>query len=389
MPFALYLLGLAVFAQGTSEFMLSGLVADIAADLHVSIPAAGMLTSAFAAGMVLGAPVMALLSLRLSRRGALVGFLSAFIVVHVLGAVITSFGLLLLTRVAAALANAGFWAVALAAANAMVRPELRGRATSIVVSGVTVACVAGVPAGALLGQYWGWRSAFWAVAAVSLPALFAILRTIPGGRSGTAETGARKELRVLREPRLLVVLLLGALVNGGTFGTFTYLAPLFTTAGGLDAGWVPALLAIFGVGSFAGVTLGGRLADRRPGVVLFGGSAALLLGWALLAVTAANLVVAVALVFVLGVLSFGVGSTLIPRVFAEAPGAPTLAGGLGTAAFNVGAVLGPWLGGLAVGGDLGFRAAPWVSAALVALALVLAVATQRNRAGTPGHHVEV
>ncbi|MFE0023504.1 Cmx/CmrA family chloramphenicol efflux MFS transporter [Amycolatopsis sp. NPDC059021] len=377
MPFALYLLGLAVFAQGTSEFMLSGLVADIAADLHVSIPAAGLLTSAFAAGMVIGAPVMALLSLRLSRRGALVAFLSVFVVVHVLGAVTTSFGVLLATRVVGALANAGFWAVALAAANAMVKPGLRGRATSIVVSGVTVACIAGVPAGALLGQYWGWRSAFWAVAAVSLPALFAILRTIPGGRPAAAETSARKELRVLREPRLLVVLLLGALVNGGTFGTFTYLATLFTTVGGLGAGWVPALLALFGVGSFLGVTLGGRLADVRPGSVLFGGSAALLLGWVLLAVTAAHLAVAIVLVFVLGVLSFGVGSTLIPRVFAVAPGAPTLAGGLATAAFNVGAVLGPWLGGLASGTTLGFRAAPWVSAAMVACALALAVATQR------------
>ncbi|MFD9894805.1 Cmx/CmrA family chloramphenicol efflux MFS transporter [Amycolatopsis sp. NPDC059027] len=377
MPFALYLLGLAVFAQGTSEFMLSGLVADIAADLHVSVPAAGLLTSAFAAGMVIGAPVMALLSLRLSRRGALVAFLSVFVVVHVLGALTADFGVLLATRVAGALANAGFWAVALAAANAMVRPELRGRATSIVVSGVTVACIAGVPAGALLGQFWGWRSAFWAVAVVSLPALFAILRTIPGGRPASAETSARKELRVLREPRLLVVLLLGALVNGGTFGTFTYLATLFTTVGGLGVGWVPALLALFGVGSFLGVTLGGRLADVRPGLVLFGGSAALLLGWILLAVTAANLVVAIVLVFVLGVLSFGVGSTLIPRVFAVAPGAPTLAGGLATAAFNVGAVVGPWFGGLAIGTALGYRGAPWVSAVLVALALALAVATQR------------
>ncbi|TGB09296.1 MFS transporter, partial [Streptomyces palmae] len=188
MPFVLYLLGLAVFAQGTSEFMLSGLMPDIAADLDVSVPTAGALTSAFAVGMIIGAPLMAMLSLRWPRRRALLVFLTVFLLVHVLGAVTTSYAVLLATRVVAALANAGFLAVALATATAMVEPNAKGRATSILLGGTTIACVAGVPGGALLGQVWGWRSAFWAVALVSVPAVLAIWRSVPA--DGAAGLGA-------------------------------------------------------------------------------------------------------------------------------------------------------------------------------------------------------
>ncbi|WP_258312460.1 MFS transporter, partial [Streptomyces sp. ZEA17I] len=194
MPFAVYVLGLAVFAQGTSEFMLSGLVSSIATDLDVSLSAAGLLTSAFAAGMVLGAPLMALFSRTWPRRRALLLFLAVFIAVHVVGALTPSYGVLLAARFVGALANAGFWAVALAAAVSMVPDGLRGRATAVVVGGVTIACVVGVPAGAVLGERWGWRAAFWAVAVVSLPALWAITRSIPGGipdgrGRGTASAG--------------------------------------------------------------------------------------------------------------------------------------------------------------------------------------------------------
>ncbi|WP_020669851.1 Cmx/CmrA family chloramphenicol efflux MFS transporter [Amycolatopsis nigrescens] len=382
MPFAVYLLGLAVFTQGTSEFMLSGLVPDIARDLHVSIPAAGLLTSAFAVGMVVGAPLMAILSLRWPRRRSLTLFLVVFVLVHVVGAITTSYAVLLGTRVVGALANAGFWATALATATSMVAPNAKGRATSIVVGGVTVACVAGVPAGALLGQYWGWRSAFWAVALLSLPAIVAILRSIPAGDAG-AGTSARGELRALRSSRLLVTLLLGALVNGATFCTFTYLAPLLTGVTGLGEGWMPAMLALFGLGSFAGVTAGGRIADVRPVPLLGFGMVALLAGWALFAMTAANPVVAIPLVFVQGTLSFAVGSTLISRVFYVATDAPTLAGGLATAAFNVGGAAGPWFGGIAIGAGFGFRSPLWVSALLLCLALAtagVALGIRRGRA---------
>ncbi|MEV7066680.1 Cmx/CmrA family chloramphenicol efflux MFS transporter [Streptomyces collinus] len=372
MPFALLLLGLAVFAQGTSEFMLSGLVPDIARDLEVSVPAAGALTSAFAAGMVVGAPLVAGLARRWPRRGALLAFLVVFLAVHVVGALTGSFAVLLATRVVGAFANAGFLAVALAAAVDMVPADAKERATSTLLGGVTLACVAGVPAGAVLGEVWGWRAAFWAVALVSLPALAAVARSVPGGAAEGAPPALRGELRSLRSPRLLVTLLLGALVNGATFCTFTFLAPLVTEVTGLGSSWVPGVLALFGAGAFAGVAAAGRFADRRPVPVLIGGGLALGAGWCALALGAAHPVPALALVFAQGALSFGVGSTLIARALYAAQGAPTLAGGFATAAFNVGAAVGPWAGGAVIGAGLGYRAPLWVSAALVSLAFAVA-----------------
>ncbi|WP_420077067.1 Cmx/CmrA family chloramphenicol efflux MFS transporter [Streptomyces sp. JL3001] len=380
MPFTLFLLGVAVFAQGTSEFMLSGLVPDIARDLGISVPSAGALTSAFALGMVAGAPLMAGLARRWSRRGTLLGFLAVFLGVHVVGAVTDSFTVLVATRVVGALANAGFLAVALVTAVGMVGPEARGRATSTLLGGVTLACVVGVPAGALLGQLWGWRAAFWAVALLSPPAVVAVARSVPPGAADSERPSLRAELRSLRNPRLRLTLLLGALVNGATFCTFTYLAPLVTQVTGLGSGWVPVVLALFGAGSFVGVAVGGRLADRRPGAVLAGGGGALRLGWAVLALGAGTPALALGLVLVQGALSFGVGSTLISQALRTASDAPTLSGGFATAAFNVGAALGPWLGGTVIGAGLGYRSPVWASATLVAVALLTAgPAARRNR----------
>ncbi|NUW38419.1 MFS transporter [Nonomuraea sp. SMC257] len=373
MPFALYLLGLAVFAMGTSEFMLSGLIPDIASDLRVSVPAAGALTSAFAAGMIVGAPLTAALSMRWPRRRALLAFLVSFLLLHVLGAVTTSFEVLLATRFAGAVANAGFLAVAVATAAAMAPPEAKGRATSILLGGVTLACVAGVPAGAVLGTMWGWRSAFWAVALLSVPAVVAVLRSVPATPAPTGGGGgARREARALRDPRLLMLLVLAALVNGATFCTFTYLAPLATSVGGIAPGWVPGLLVLFGLGSFAGVTAAGRLADTRPRPLLAAGGVALVAGWAVLGAAAGSPVAVAVLVLTQGALSFAVGSTLVSQVLYAATQAPTLAGSFATAAFNVGAAAGPWLGGITIGAGLGYRSPVWVSASLVAAALAVA-----------------
>ncbi|MFJ8445163.1 Cmx/CmrA family chloramphenicol efflux MFS transporter [[Kitasatospora] papulosa] len=393
MPFAVHVLGLAVFAQGTSEFMLSGLLSGIAGDLHVPLGAAGLLTSAFAVGMVVGAPLTALAGRAWPRRGALLFFLGVFVAVHVVGALTPGYGVLLATRVVGALANAGFWSVALVTALSMVAPHQRARATAVVVGGVTVACVVGVPAGAALGELWGWRSAFWAVALVSLPAAIALLVAVPGGTPEDVPTvSARSELRALARPRLLLTLLVMALVQGATFCTFSYLEPLVTRVTGLGAGWVPVVLALFGVGSFVGVTVAGRLADARPAAVVGIGMTALAAGWAALALTAASWVVALVLVLLQGALAFGTGTTLITRVLQLAPDAPTMAGSFATAAFNVGAAAGPWLGGLALGAGLGFRAPVWVSALLMCAALAAAgvpalssraVPEARSGAGAP------
>ncbi|MER7369153.1 Cmx/CmrA family chloramphenicol efflux MFS transporter [Nonomuraea wenchangensis] len=386
MPLALYVLALAVFAQGTSEFMLSGLVPDLARDLGVSVSAAGALTSAFAAGMIVGAPLMAVAGMRWPRRRALTAFLVVFVLVHVVGAVTADFGVLLVTRVLAAVANAGFLAVGLAAAVAMVPQDAKGRATSVLLGGVTLACVAGVPGGAVLGQMFGWRAAFWAVALACLPALYAVLRGIPEekGAEGASARGVRGEVRVLGDARVVVVLVLAALVNAATFCVFTYLAPLVTEVAGLAAGWVPAVLALFGLGSFAGVSVAGRLSDTRPVALLAGGGIALLAGWALLAATAGSPAAAVLLAFVQGALAFAVGSALIARALYAASGAPSLGGSFATAALNVGAAVGPALGGLALAAGLGHRSPAWAAAVLVAAALIIGVLARRTLFASTG-----
>ncbi len=333
--------------------------------------------------MVVGAPVMALAGRTWPRRRALLLFLAVFVAVHAVGALTPSYGVLLATRFVGALANAGFWAVALSTAVAMVPDRLKGRAAAVVVGGVTVACVVGVPAGAVLGERWGWRSAFWAVAIVSLPAFLAVLRSIPGGRSATDEGAAsvsvRDELRVLTGPRLRPVLLTMALVQGATFCTFSYLEPLLTRESGLSAGWVPVALALFGAGAFAGVTVAGRYADAHPVAVVATGMAALTVGWSALALTAGSPVLALALVPLLGLLAFGTGTALITRVLGLAPGAPTLAGASSTTAFNLGATVGPWAGGLALGAGFGYRAPVGVSALLMVAAVLVAATTAKSR----------
>ncbi|KZF09428.1 chloramphenicol efflux pump [Rhodococcus sp. EPR-157] len=374
MPFAIYVLGLAVFAQGTSEFMLSGLIPDMAHDLQVSVSAAGLLTSAFAVGMIIGAPLMAVLSIRWQRRRALLTFLVTFMAVHVIGALTSSFEVLLVTRIIGALANAGFLAVALSAAMSMAPIDKKGRATSVLLGGVTIACVVGVPGGAILGNAWGWRAAFWAIVMISVPAVVAILCATPPDSSTRSIPNARAECASLRRPKLVLMLVLGALINGATFCSFTYLAPLLTDISGFDSHWLPVLLGLFGLGSFIGVSVGGRLADARPLSLLSVGAVVLFAGWIVFALAASHPAVTLILLFTQGALSFAVGSTLISQVLYDAADAPTLGGSFATVAFNVGAALGPTLGALTIGMGLGYRAPLWSSAALVAIALVVGVA---------------
>ncbi|MFD8599206.1 Cmx/CmrA family chloramphenicol efflux MFS transporter [Kitasatospora sp. NPDC059646] len=373
MPLALYLLALAVFAMGTSEFMLSGLLPELAAELDVPVGTAGLLTSAFAVGMVAGAPPMAALARRWPRRSGLLAFLVLFAAAHVAGATTTAFPVLCASRVVAAFANAGFLALAVTAAAELVAPDRRGRAVGVLLSGTTAATVAGVPAGALLGQLLGWRASFWAVAVLCAPAAVGVLLGVPGGR-GPAEgrPALRSELAELARPRLLGVLLLGALVNAGTFAAFTFLAPVVTGPAGLGRGWVPPVLVLFGVGTVLGVAVAGRLADRHPGRLLAVAGPLLPLGWAALAVFAGRPAVLLVLVPLLGALSFAVGGTLITRVLAVATGAPTMAGAYATAALNLGAAAGPLLAATTLPSPTGpLRAAAALTVAALLLGLLL------------------
>lgn len=372
MPVLLYLLALAVFAQGTSEFVLAGLLPALAADLGVPLGQAGGLTSAYALGMVVGAPVMAALARRLSPRWALTAFLLLFVLAHVVGAVTDAFAVLLTTRVVAAVANAGFLAVALSTVAAVVPAERRARGLAVVLAGVTLALVAGAPAGALLGGQLGWRVTMWAIAAVSAPALVAVAVGTPTRPAGDGAPPARAldELAVLRRPRLQVTLALAVLVNSATFGTLTFLAVLATSRAGLPEALTPGLLAAFGVGAFGGVTAAGRLGDRYGRTAVGLGTPLLVVGWLAMVPGATDGVAIWLLTALLGALSFGVGSVLIARVMAQADGAATLGGSFATAALNVGAVAGPLLCGLALE-RAGAGAVPLTSAVASALAALV------------------
>lgn len=376
MPFALYLLALVVFAMGTSEFMLAGLVPDISTYFGVPVGTAGLLTSAFAAGMVIGAPAMAALTRRLPVKSTLLGCVTVFAAAHVVGALTPDFTVLFITRVIAAIVNAGFLAVALGAATKLVAPNAKGRAVSILLAGTTVATVAGVPAGTLLGTALGWQSTFWAIALLCVPAAIGIaagFTTQAGDTSEKDSSSLRMELAQLASPRLVLTMMLAALVNAGTFATLTFLAPIVTGTADLSQWWVSVALVLFGVGSFIGVTVAGRLADARPRVVIMGGGSVLVLGWVALALFATNPVALLGLVFAQGVLVFAVGSTLITRVLYAAAGAPTMAGSYATAALNVGAAVGPILAAAALGVIPGALGPVWVAVTTTAAALLLTI----------------
>ncbi|TDT29229.1 DHA1 family chloramphenicol resistance protein-like MFS transporter [Streptomyces sp. BK208] len=375
MPLPLYLLALAVFAMGTSEFMLAALLPGIARDLHVTVGTAGSLTSAFALGMVVGAPLVAGLARNRPARSALLGFVLVFAAAHALGATTTHFPVLFATRIVAALANAGFVAVALTTAARLVAADRKGRALAVLLSGTTAATIAGVPAGSVVGTMLGWRATFWVVAALCLPAAIGILKGVPADPvpdDAPHRPALRAELRQLRSPRLGLVMLLGALVNAATFASFTFLAPVVTDTAGLGDLWIPVALVLFGLGSFVGITVAGRVSDTRPGLVVTCGGPLLLLGWPALAVLSDRPAALFALVFLQGALSFALGSTLITRVLYEAAGAPTMGGSYATAALNTGAALGPLVAAASLDTSLGDLGPLWVSALLVATALLVA-----------------
>ncbi|MFF5624963.1 MFS transporter [Microbacterium sp. NPDC012755] len=367
MPFLIPVLALAIFAQGTSEFMLAGLLLPLSADLGVEPATAGLLTSAFAVGMVVGAPLVAVFGSRWRPRLTLVLLLAVFIAAHVVGAVASTFWLLLLTRVVAALANAGFLAIALATVRAIVPPALTTRAVSTLLAGTTLATIVGVPAGAMLAAAFGWRSTFWGVVLLCVPAVVAVLRdrTLESV-APAAHPGVRSELEELRRRRVVVPIVLAVLVNAATFGVFTFLGVVGAEAGVAEP-WIPLLLAVFGVGAFLGVSATARAAARRERAWIVGGTVAATAVWMLFALSSGSAILVHVGAFAGGFASFAVGAALISRIVREASGAPVLGGAYATVALNLGAVAGPALAAAAY-------TAAGVHGILIAAAVLTAVA---------------
>ncbi|MFZ3596086.1 Cmx/CmrA family chloramphenicol efflux MFS transporter [Streptomyces sp. BH104] len=377
MPLAVYILGLSVFALGTSEFMLSGILPAVADDMDVTIPQAGLLISAFAIGMVVGAPLLAVATLRLPRRTTLISLITVFGLGQVAGALAPSYAVLFASRVVSALACAGFWAVGAAVAIAMVPVNQRARAMAVMIGGLSIANVLGVPAGAFLGDGLGWRAAFWAVGVASAIALVGIVTLVPKIPLPAERPRLKRELSIYADRQVWLSIAVTALAAGGVFCAFSYLSPLLTDVAGLPESWVPAVLALFGIGALAGTTLGGRIADAHLFGVLLTGITASTVFLAALAVLGHFAVAAVALSFLLGFSAFYTAPALNARMFNVAGAAPTLAGATTTAAFNLGNTGGPWLGGTVIDAGLGYSATAWAGGAMTVVALALTVVSLR------------
>lgn len=373
-PRAVYVISGTVFVLGTSEFGIAGLLPEISTELSVSLPRAGLLISVYAIAMVIGAPVLTVLTLRMPHRATLLAALALFVAGQVLGALAADYSVLLVARVVTAVATGTFWAVAAAVVVSLVDPANRARALSLQMGGLTVANVLGVPLGTLVGQQFGWRATFWVIGAAAATATVGIALAVAGStHRRAAPVGLRVELEAFTSGRLWLTLGIVAVFQTAVIGCFSYLAPLIGEVAGLPTGWVPAALALFGIGSLIGVQLGGRLSDAHPAGTLYFGLSAIAV--ALLAIVAGGSLapVALAATLLLGVAAFAGAAALNARVFTLGIAAPRLVGAVSASAFNVGATLGPWLGGLTISAGLGFRSPSAVGLALIAVATVLSL----------------
>ena len=366
MPPVVYVLGGVIFLMGTTEFMVAGLLPEISSGLHVSVARAGLLITAFAAGMIVGAPAMSMATLRMPRRFALMLALAVFAAGHAVAALSSSFWLLLGARFLTAIAVGAFWAVGAAVATGAAGPPARARAMGVLVGGLTLANVIGVPLGAAVGEALGWRSPFWILAGLAVVAVPVIARQVPADGE-RAHLSVRAELGALRQVRVWVVFLTAALFEGGMIAAYSYVAPLLTTRAGLPEKFIPLALLGFGAGALLGTMTGGRFGDRRP----FGTAipAAVLTACVLAATAlwASNIPATVTLVVLLGATAFAPTPILVARALHAASDAPTLVSALFTSAFNIGSAGGSWLAGLALSTSLGLR-----GPALTGLVLVLA-----------------
>lgn len=378
LPLAVYLLAFGLFAMGSAEFVLAGVLPDIADDLHISLSSAGALISAFAVGVVIGGPPLAVLTLRWPRRTTLVVSQVVFAVFVAIGLMTDDFTVLLVTRFLCGLAYAGFWAVAAVTAIGLVTPDRTARASGVVVSGLSIAMVAGGPAGAFLSHFTGWQGGFWAVVALTVLGAVATAFVVP--ETGAArEPGVGSELRTMRKPQLWAVYAATLLSTAAYMISYNYLAAILTDLTGVDSVWVPPILVLFGIGAFVGLSIGGRIADGRPHHALLLGAGGILVTSVLLAVLADHVLAVVVLVLLLGVAGFVLNPAVYGRVFTVAADAPTLAGATAVSMFQLGISLVPALAGVAIGAGAGLGAIPWLGAGL-ALLTVPAVLADRAMA---------
>ncbi|GHF82929.1 MFS transporter [Kitasatospora xanthocidica] len=372
MPLALLALAIGAFGIGTTEFVIMGLLPQIAGDYGVSIPDAGLLVTGYALGVVIGAPLMTALGTRISRKTMLMLLMGLFVVGNLLSAVAPNFPLMLAGRIVTSLAHGAFFGIGSVVAAELVAPEKKAGAIATMFTGLTVANIVGVPAGTFIGQAVGWRTTFGIVAVLGVAGLLGIARLVP---ATPRPEGAhlRRELTAFRNPQVLLAMAMTVLGFGGVFAAITYIAPMMTNVAGYSEGAVTWLLVLFGVGMFLGNLLGGKFADRKLMPMLYTTLGGLAVVLAVFTLTAHSKVLAAVTVLLVGALGFATVPPLQKRVLDQAHGAPTLASAVNIGAFNLGNALAAWLGGIVIAGGLGYTAPNWVGAALAAAALLLAL----------------
>ncbi|SFU62838.1 MFS transporter, DHA1 family, arabinose polymer transporter [Methylobacterium sp. 174MFSha1.1] len=376
---ALLALAAASFGIGTTEFVIMGLLPEMAADLGVSIPKAGLLVSGYALSVTFGSPLVAVALSRLDRRRALLVLVGLFILGNALCALAPDYRLLMLARIVTALCHGAFFGLGSVVAADLVPAHRKASAIAIMFTGLTLANVLGVPFGTALGHALGWRATFWAVVGIGFVAAAALLAWLP--RHLAHESGSLlSEMRVLRRTQVVLAMLLSVLASASLFSVFTYVAPLLSATAGATPSAITGVLLLFGVGLTLGNVLGGRLGDWRqmPSVIGLGIALALVL-LALIPASAA-LMPATALIGLWGILAFALVAPLQLRVLTAADGARNLASTVNQGAFNLGNALGAWLGGVAITVGVPYGHLPVIGAALaLAVAGVGVVAHRLDR----------
>ncbi|MDB5515422.1 MAG: putative efflux protein [Tardiphaga sp.] len=375
MPIAVYALTAGAFGIGTTEFIIMGLLLQVATDMQVSVSTAGLLISGYALGVFVGAPLLTLGTRRMPRKAVLLALMAIFTLGNAACALAPSYGWLMAARVLTSLAHGTFFGVGSVVATGLVAPNKRASAISTMFIGLTVATLLGVPFGAWLGLLLGWRAAFWAVALIGVIAFAIVAVFVPDhvGRDD-APTSLRDEVAALAQPQVLLGLAITVFGFGGLFTVFTYIQPILTRITGFSQGAVSPILLVLGAGLAIGNVMGGRLADRGLTRALIGTLAGLAIVLVALAPALSMKIPTVLLMGFLGVAAFATVAPLQLRVLEKAGSAGrNLASSLNIAAFNLGNALGAWAGGVTIDAGLGFAALPLVAAAITLIGLAVAL----------------
>lgn len=376
---ALFALALGGFGIGTTEFATMGILPLIADGLGTSISTAGFVITAYAMGVVVGAPLISTLTARLPRKTLLLALMVVFVVGNTASALAPGIGALVVARFLAGLPHGAFFGVGSVVGSHLVGPTRKGRAVSLMMAGLTVANIFGVPASTMVGQHFGWRASFLIVGVIGIITLLALLRWVPriealGGSS------VRRELTAFKRLDVWLTVLTGAVGFGGMFAVYSYIAPIMTHVSGLSAAWLPLVLAIFGVGMTLGNLVGGRLTDHSVSMSLLIGFAAIAAVMTTFAFVAHNAWLAVPTVFLIGVTAQLIGPAIQIRLIESSPDAPSLAASMSHSALNIANAGGAWLGGAVIAAGFGLLSPAWVAVILGSAGLVLAVATElRNK----------